>query len=342
MTDQSPARPRQVALLAGAVMVGSVIVLLLTFDRMAGIGSIETQQWASDFVSKPPGDGLGLSADDVRGILRVTYLVSGATSVAAAILGGYLLRRSAGARLALTIIAPVLVVSAWATAGFAAALVGAAVVMLWLQPSRDWFAGRTPTAPSAQTAAGSRAASSPARHPVAARPDPPALAAPERGSTSTLQAPQPRAPYAPPVQARPQSVVTACIATLVCSAVVGVALLIGLLVLMLDRASFEREVERELASSSVYDGLDASTVMVASIVMLVLFVIWAAGAAVLAILTLRGSSVARILLVVSALAAAAASLLGVMAVVPLAITATCVAVAVLLLRRDSSAWFAGR
>ena len=66
------------------------------------------------------------------------------------------------------------------------------------------------------------------------------------------------------------------------------------------------------------------------------------GAIVLALLTVRGSNGARIALIVSSFGAAFASLLGVLAILPLVVTGACIAVAVLLMRADTAAWFAAQ
>ena len=144
MTDKPLARPRQASVGAWLIVIGSVLIVLLAFEQVSTMGSIESQQAAEDLISSPPGSGLGLSADDVQSILRVLSLVAAACATATAILGWFVLQRSHSARLAASIIAPFLLVSALVTAGFAAALVTAAIAMLWVQPTRSWFDGVEP------------------------------------------------------------------------------------------------------------------------------------------------------------------------------------------------------
>ena len=55
-----PPRPRQVTLSAWLIMVGSVLVVVMVFDRMAGLHSLETRESVQKFLSEPPGDDLGM------------------------------------------------------------------------------------------------------------------------------------------------------------------------------------------------------------------------------------------------------------------------------------------
>ncbi|WP_137293974.1 hypothetical protein [Nocardioides dongxiaopingii] len=363
MAEKTIPRPRQVSLLGGVIMGGSLFVVLLTFDQMASLGSIEAQESAARLIAEPPTSGLGLSVDDVQSILRVLCLVAGGAAAASTILGWQVLRRARSARLALSILAPVLLVAGLSTSGFLAAVVVAAIVMLWLQPARDWFAGVA--APSPQVARRDPSQPDPfgpSTHtatsyvPPAERPTPAAPTAPD-------QAPQaPQAPDAPRYDqpahqpaplygghrqgpaptSRPPQVLAAAVATIVTSTLVAVFVALGVLFVAGDRTAFEDEVASEIGSNAAYEDLDPSLLADVAIGMLVVFAIWAVVAVVLAVLTLRGSNGARITLVVSAIGAALASLLGILVIAPLLVTAACVAVAVLLLRRESAAWFTRR
>ena len=127
-------------------MVGSVLVVLSAYERMSGLHSLETQEAISDFLSKPPGDELGLSRDGAQSVLRLLALVAGAAAAAAAILGWQVLGRSRSARVALSVLTVPLFVGGMAVFGFLAALVVVAIVMLWVQPAKDWFDGVSPVA----------------------------------------------------------------------------------------------------------------------------------------------------------------------------------------------------
>ena len=109
--------------------------------------------------------------------MRAGLTVAAVCAAAAAVLGFFVLQRSRGARLALSIVAVPILLTAPLTGGFVGALVAASTAVLWSGPARDWFAGRpgasaassatkSPTPPTA-----SASATSPA--------DPPAPAAPE-------------------------------------------------------------------------------------------------------------------------------------------------------------------
>jgi hypothetical protein len=178
----APERPRQVTLAGWLIIIGSVLVVLSAYERMSGLHSLETQEAISDFLSKPPGDELGLSREGAQSLLRVLAMVAGAAAAAAAILGWQVLSRSRSARVALTVLTVPLFVGGMAVFGFLAALVVVAIVMLWVQPAKDWFNGVSPVARVAPPAPPVPAASPPAYAPASgtpfgapsARPQPPA------------------------------------------------------------------------------------------------------------------------------------------------------------------------
>ena len=196
----------------------------------------------------------------------------------------------------------------------------------------------------------------------ARRPDPVGAAAPAKGAgaftgpttgPTDLPAGDTSAPvwtgaYPPPgaaaASARPATVLTAVIATVVTSVVIVGVAVAALFVVAGDRASFESDVAREMSTQRAYQDVyvDPGLVVDAFLGMLVVFAVWALVAIVLALMTLRRSNGARIALVVSAICAALASLIRALVVVPLLVTAVCVTVAVLLLRRDAAAWFTTR
>lgn len=326
---------------AWLIIIGSVFIVLMAFQQVATLGSIESQEAAEQFISTSPGSGLGLTVDDVQRMLRLLSFIAAGCATAAAILGVQVLKASRSARLVLSFLAPVLLISAIAPAGFSAALVVAAIVMLWVQPSRSWFAGVPAPAPvsrsrskvSATVGADATTGSSPA-----APPPPPTASSwgiPEPGSS----------PYGGPATAaegaRPRQVTTACVLTIASSATVFVGIALSLVYLLTSRAELIVEIEKELATAS-YDQVSADAVADVAIGFFVVFLVWALLAIVLAIATLRRSDAARIALVVSSILAALVALLGVLVLLPLAITAAGVIVAVLLLGRDSRAWFASK
>ncbi|CAN5144059.1 hypothetical protein BH09ACT11_BH09ACT11_08790 [soil metagenome] len=124
---------------AWSIMIGSAFVVVLAYDQIA---SLHTVAWRDSIEETLAGGSFGLSVDDVRSVTRAAALVAGACAAAAAILGWHVLRRSKSSRLGLTILAAPLFVAGLFSGGFLAAVVVAAIVMLWVPPSSYWFEGR--------------------------------------------------------------------------------------------------------------------------------------------------------------------------------------------------------
>jgi hypothetical protein len=327
-----PERPRQVTLAGWLIVVGSVLVVLSAFERISGLHSLETQDAISDFLSRPPGDGLGLSLDGAQSLLRVLALVGGAAGAAAAILGYQVLARSRSARVALTVLALPLFVGGMAVSGFVAALVVVSVLMLWLQPAKDWFNGVAPAARRAEAGV-----------PV---PTPVPTGGPVRPDQARLDptSPDPTRPDPTrpdptrPAQGRPAPVTAACIVTWVFC---GIALaLLGMTVLVLVAAPdlvFDevRRQDPDFASS----GLDEAEVRQAAFAGSAVLGVWCLTAIGFAVAAFNGYRWGRLALVISTAAAGAVTallMLGSLAlVVPMAAAAVTVG---LLLRPESKAW----
>ncbi|WP_460830022.1 hypothetical protein [Nocardioides hungaricus] len=312
------ARPRQVTMAAWLTMVGSALVVLLVFDRVAGLHTLETRQSVERFLAEPPASDLGLGVDGVLSIVRTLSLVAGGCAAAAAILGFHVLKRSRSARLALTILAVPLFLSGMVTGGFVSSLVAASSVMLWLRPARDWFRD----APAQGLDGATR------------RPEPePALA------PGTTPAPIQQPAIAVPAR-RPPAVTWACILTWAGSGVTALGVVASGVVLGLQPDVLLEEVRRQnpdLESQGVSDGL----LIGVTFAMLGGFVVWALAAATVALFVLRGQEWARVTLLVSAATAAAIFLLGTVVgafVLALAL-ATSVMTVVLLVRPEVRAWF---
>ncbi len=113
MSDAALPRPRQVTMAGWMIIGGSLLVVVTVFERMAGVNDLETRDAIEQFLSQPPGDGLGLDVPAVQSLIRVFSMIAGACAAAAAILGFHVLRRHKGARLALTVLAvPLFLVAA--------------------------------------------------------------------------------------------------------------------------------------------------------------------------------------------------------------------------------------
>lgn len=318
VSEPSPARPRQVTLAAWLIMVGSVIVVAMVFDQVAGLHTLETRASVDKFLSEPPGSDLGIGTDTVLTLLRTVAMVAAGCATAAAILGYHVLRRSRSARMALSVIAVPLFLTGMVTGGFVSSVVAASAAMLWLQPARDWFDGIT-----------RQSATAPAAAPAAPVP----MAPPAPGQPTWP------APYAV-VERRPNAVVWACVLTWIFSAVaiLGMAAAAAALAIdpqpLIDRA---REQNPELSSQGVTDNLLLGT----TFAMIGALVLWCISAIVLAVFAFRRAEWARIMLVICAGTAAAISFVGlILGAFLLAFSLIgAVATVALLIRPDVRPWF---
>jgi hypothetical protein len=304
-----------VTLVAWLTMVGSVIVVLLVFDRIAGLHTLETRQSVEKFLAEPPGSDLGVGVDGVLSVIRTLAMVTAGCATAAAILGYQVLRRSRSARLALTVLAVPLFFAGLVTGGFVSSLVAASAAMLWLQPAREWFGDSPRVAPAAP-------------------------AAPAAPTAPTATAPS--VPAAVPA-ARPSGVTVACVLTWMATGLTTLGLVATGVLLAVQPDALLDEVHRqnpELRSEGVSDDLLVGV----TFAMLAAMVLWCVSAAVLAVLVFRRTEWARIVLVVSASTAAALSLIGTaIGAFLLALTLVAsVATLALLLRPDVRVWFSQR
>lgn len=150
MAPTSPERPRQVTAVAWTIVVASVLVVFTVFEYVSGLRSLESRERIAEVLAEPPGSDLGVSVSTAIEALRVLAFVAAACATASAVLGYQVLQRSQSARLTLSILAVPLFFAGMPSAGLLAAVVVAAVLMLWLQPARDWYAGRV-AAPAVRT-----------------------------------------------------------------------------------------------------------------------------------------------------------------------------------------------
>lgn len=364
MTDKPLPRPRQVTFSGWSIVAGSVLTIMFAFDRVAGLGSLEAQESAADFISTPPGEGLGLSVQDVETAIRAMCLVAGGTAAATAILGWQAMQPSRSARLILSVLAPILFIAGLTSGGLFSALVAAGVAMLWLQPARDWFNNKAPVRDRATAESMSGGTPYPpvvaptdpevsSDHPVA--PPPPAGSswdlphpAPAEGGRATMtdMSEQPYNPYGAPVDSgprkRPGNVTAAAITTIVASGITFAGLVVSMIYIVSSRADFIVQLDEELSTNDAYQDISPDAVANVAIGFLGVLALWCLIAIVLAVATMRGSNGARITLVVSASLSALVSLLGALVILPLAITIASIATVVLLFTGGAGEWFASR
>ncbi|HEU4513197.1 MAG TPA: hypothetical protein VFR87_08825 [Nocardioidaceae bacterium] len=149
MSEQSKtARPSQVTMAGWVAIVGSMLLVLTLFESVSQLRTVEFRDTVDEFLTTPPGNGLGLELAQVVEIMRVLMFFSAAAAAAAAVLGIYVLQRNNAARVGFTIAAAALMLTAPVTGGFLSVMIAFAALMLWTRPARDWFAGRPVTQPA--------------------------------------------------------------------------------------------------------------------------------------------------------------------------------------------------
>jgi hypothetical protein len=347
--QQGAPRPRQVTLAASLVMAASVMLVLSVFEQLADLRSIETREAIERFLSEPPGSQLGIGTQSALTIVRTVAMVAAGLATASAILGWHVLKRNRSAQIALTVLAVPLFLSGLFAGGFLASVVLASVTMLWLSPSRHWFAGTTPEARPAPL---ERRAEAPPPRPDARLLPPPGPPASEQPPPWTPHAgPSPwGAPAADPAPTeapgrverahRPLPVTIACAITWACCGLAALLSLILVAALIADAPGLFAEMQRrnpDLADQGVSDSTIESMTWTLGIGCLV----WAVVSGVLAVLAFNRLRWAAIALVVSAGSVALLCLAGSVVSPALAVPGVLAAVAaVLLVQPASQRWLA--
>lgn len=142
MSEPQEHRPTQVTITAAAVIGGALLLFFSGFDSMSNLQTVDLRERLAEAVSSGSAHSFGITVDDLIRWMHVATLVTGGAAAAAAVLGWFAMQRHRGARLALALIAVVLVVCAPFSGGVLAAFVAGAIAMLWSGQARDWFAGR--------------------------------------------------------------------------------------------------------------------------------------------------------------------------------------------------------
>ena len=141
MSTTTAARPRQTTMAGVMVMLAAVFVVLAAFDRVARLRSIETRESLEKVIKDIPG-GFSPSVESVIQVSHVVAIVAALCSVAAVALGWQVLQGSRRARVVLSVLAVPIFVTGLVAGGFMSSIVTVATLMLWLSPSREWFAGK--------------------------------------------------------------------------------------------------------------------------------------------------------------------------------------------------------
>ncbi|GAB3856697.1 hypothetical protein GCM10028801_14090 [Nocardioides maradonensis] len=328
-------RPAQVTLAMALIVGGAVLVIATAWERIGGLHSIEMQQQLAAVVEQERFSGLTVSS--LATVLRVLCLVGAGAAAAAAVLAGQVPKRSRSARIALTVLAPLVVLGWFGTAGFYEPFLLVGIVLLWLSPTADWYVGREPAArePSARERAVQPPVQTPPAPPLPPAPfevPPPAQLPPPPGWAAT--------PY-PPLVRRPSSLATACVVTWVCSGLAAVATVAMMVFLTTSGDAYLSDAidKAHQVWGSMADGITTTQLRAELYVLLAGVLLWCLAAIVLALFAWAGRGWARILLAVSAIGAGVCALVGALgSPILLVLAAACGVSAVLLLRPESSAW----
>lgn len=343
MSEEAP-RPGQATFAGWLIIGGSVVLVAMAWQRISSLHTLEFQDEMRKVLSEPPFSDSGLGFDALQTTIRVLCMVAAGAATASTILGFQALRRSTSARLALTLLAPLVLIGGFATAGFFAPMVVAGVVMLWLQPSRDWFAGR----PWRTRATAATSPETPPRpDPFAATPAPPPPLTEPAPYDRPFGAPAPSAALpapvhlsaAPPPARRPGALIGACVIVWASTAIVSGFMVLFSLVMAFAREELFDELHKQQPDFDM-KGMSESELATAAFVMTAIVVVWSLVAAVLAVLAFRRQAWARVALAIctgtTGLLVLAATLVSPPLVVLLAATAITLW---LLLRPDVTAWY---
>jgi hypothetical protein len=240
----------------------------------------------------------------------------------------------------LSILALPLFLCGLVTGGFLASVVAASVAMLWLAPSRHWFAGTTPPVATPSTRAADPGTGLPplpppphVTHDVTQGPPP----WPTYPSAQQWLAPPPPQPVR-----RPTALTAACAITWICCALTVFLAVLLVAVLVTDAEGLFAEMHRQnpdLADQGVSD----ATLRTATWVTAVVCLVWAVASSALALMAFLRKRWAAIGLVVSAAGVALFCLAGSLVSPPLALPGVLAAATVgLLLQPSVQRWLSRR
>lgn len=316
------------------VMLGAVFVVLSAYDKVTRLRSIESREQIESVLAGGFGSSSGLSVESMIEAGQVIAIVAALCAVTAVALGWQVLQRSSGARIALSVLAPFLLVVGLLVDGFTAALVGAATVALWISPSREWFAGEPIPEPAKRPRQGMQVWEQTPNQPTNRHHE----SSDSSGSSTT---PEGWAVSASPSDQRPQPLTIAVVLMVVVAAGIFIATLVSLALLISQPEVLLEEVRRQdpdLANSGVTDSLLITTSYVSGAVVM----LWSALTIALAVLTIGRRPWAALGLMFCAIVCAAFSLVATFASVGALIPATAALITVNCLRRpEVREWFSG-
>ena len=116
--SKTPPRPPQVTVAAWMIMVGSIFVVLIVWDRIAALHSLDTRKALEPILDDQRMKDAGIELNDMLAVIRIVSMVAAGCATAMVVLGYQTLQRSRGARLALTVLAVPLFISGLATGGY--------------------------------------------------------------------------------------------------------------------------------------------------------------------------------------------------------------------------------
>ncbi|HEY3528739.1 MAG TPA: hypothetical protein VGK78_06275 [Nocardioides sp.] len=351
MSDPSStdARPPQVTVACVIAMLGSVFVVLAVWDRIAGLYTLDSRDALRSWLDVPLLKSSGATVSGLIVAVKAVSMVAAACATSIAVLGFQTLRRSRGARLAMTVLAVPMFLAGLAADGIFSSGVAAAVGTLWFGSARTWFqdAAGTPVGqrPDPFAARPPSQVSEPVPPPPRQEPPPHAQAPTWPSSSPPGWAPPQRSTYdvtRRPVPARPNALLTACLITWTFCAMTAVLMAASLLVLAADsRAVLDRmhDQDPQLAER----GLTDHDLLVIGYVTGSVVILWSLVAAVLALLLFLGYRWAWYALLASTAGVAMLSLLGMLGFLLVLVPfAAAVVTFVLLVRPEVRGWLLSR
>jgi hypothetical protein len=377
MSEQkAPPRPRQVTMAGIMSVVGSLLLVISLFDTLGRLRTPETRESVAEFLATPPGSGLGIDVAQAVDLMRALALASGALAAMALVFAIFVLQRHVPARIGFTIVAGLLLLTV-PVAGLMPLLLAFAALLMWSQPARDWYAGRTPaTERSAPLRSqepgqsggwpppGNQGSPPPSYHPPASYqppsdqqppPEPGAWQQPSHqsgGWDQPSQQPIQHTGQWPPYAAhpgygqssssdkRPTSVTIAAVLTWIGAGATAASMVLLGALLATGGDVFVEQFDEQAQGSGVT--LSSDEVLAVGWGITAFFLLWSLVAAVLAGFAFRRSNGARIALAISAVMTALVSLLMVLSGISLVTLVLSVAAAILLFTGGANDWYARR